>query len=58
MFDILSLLAAAAAFAVGMALGWALAVSGRAAMAIREENARLRAELAPDMPTGVDAGRG
>lgn len=46
MFDILPLLAAATAFAVGVALGWALARSGRASMALREDNARLRAELA------------
>jgi DNA recombination protein RmuC len=45
MFDILSLLPAALAFAAGMALGWALAIGGRAAMSVREENARLRAEL-------------
>jgi DNA recombination protein RmuC len=46
MSDVLPILAASAAFAVGMALGWALARSGRAAIAIREDNARLRAELA------------
>jgi DNA recombination protein RmuC len=46
MFEVLPLLAATTAFAVGVALGWALARSSRAAMAIREDNARLRAELA------------
>ena len=46
MFDFPSLLAIVAAFGVGMALGWALALSGRAVMAVREENARLRTELA------------
>ena len=40
------LAAAAAAFVVGIALGWALARSSRAAVALREDNARLRAELA------------
>ena len=46
MFDFPSLLAIVAALAVGMALGWALALSGRAVMAVREENAHLRTELA------------
>src|SRR5262245_21280820 len=40
------LAATAAAFLVGIALGWALARSSRAAVSLREDNARLRAELA------------
>jgi DNA recombination protein RmuC len=40
------LAAAAAAFLVGVALGWALARSSRAAVGLREDNARLRAEIA------------
>jgi DNA recombination protein RmuC len=40
------LAAAAAAFLVGIALGWALARSSHAAVALREDNARLRADLA------------
>ena len=44
MTDVLA--AGAAAFLVGIALGWALARSSGAAVALREDNARLRAELA------------
>jgi DNA recombination protein RmuC len=45
MVDFPSLVGIVTAFVVGMAMGWALARSGRAFMAVREENARLRAEL-------------
>lgn len=44
MSDVLA--AGAAAFLVGITLGWALARSSRTAVALREDNARLRAELA------------
>jgi DNA recombination protein RmuC len=41
----IEVLAAAAAFLVGTALGWALARSSRAIVGLREDNAGLRAEL-------------
>ncbi len=40
------LLIATATFLIGLALGWALSRSSGAAIAMREDNARLRAELA------------
>jgi DNA recombination protein RmuC len=42
----LELLIATATFLIGLALGWALSRSSGAAITMREDNARLRAELA------------
>lgn len=46
MIDPLVLAAAVGLFAAGVALGWALSQGSRTAVAVREENAGLRAEVA------------
>lgn len=46
MVDPLILVVAVSVFAAGVALGWALARGSSAAVAVREENAELRAEVA------------